>query len=131
MPLMWAHAEYIKLLRSAADGQVFDFIPEVAKRYLGQTKRKQLEVWKPNRQVGAVEPGWTLRIQAPAAFQLHWTDNDWQEVQKTRSTSTILGIEFVDIFIKSEQRAPICFTFYWLEKDKWEGQDYKVTINHH
>jgi glucoamylase len=130
MPLMWAHAEYIKLLRSAADGQVFDFIPEVAKRYPGQTKHKQLEVWKPNRQVSAVEPGWTLRIQAPAAFQLHRTDNDWQEVQKTRSTSTILGIEFVDIFIKPEQQAPICFTFYWPERDKWEGQDYKVTINH-
>jgi len=31
---MWAHAEYIKLLRSAADGKVFDLIPEVADRYL-------------------------------------------------------------------------------------------------
>ena len=34
MPLMWAHAEYVKLLRSAADGKVFDQIPEVAERYL-------------------------------------------------------------------------------------------------
>ncbi|MGH7917373.1 MAG: glycoside hydrolase family 15 protein, partial [Candidatus Binataceae bacterium] len=33
MPLMWAHAEYIKLLRSAADGELFDLIPEVAERY--------------------------------------------------------------------------------------------------
>ena len=33
MPLAWAHAEYIKLVRSAADGQVFDLIPEVADRY--------------------------------------------------------------------------------------------------
>jgi glucoamylase len=30
MPLMWAHAEYVKLLRSAADGKVFDQVPEVA-----------------------------------------------------------------------------------------------------
>jgi glucoamylase len=29
-PLMWAHAEYIKLLRSVRDGQVFDFVPEAA-----------------------------------------------------------------------------------------------------
>ncbi|HJX83970.1 MAG TPA: glycoside hydrolase family 15 protein, partial [Candidatus Angelobacter sp.] len=34
MPLMWAHAEYIKLLRSVADGQVFDRIAPVADRYL-------------------------------------------------------------------------------------------------
>jgi len=31
--LMWAHADYIKLLRSVHDKQVFDFIPEVARRY--------------------------------------------------------------------------------------------------
>src|SRR5208337_3395901 len=28
MPLMWAHAEYIKLLRSVRDGKAFDLIPE-------------------------------------------------------------------------------------------------------
>lgn len=33
MPLMWAHAEYVKLLRSKLDGKVFDLIPEVAERY--------------------------------------------------------------------------------------------------
>jgi glucoamylase len=32
-PLCWAHAEYIKLLRSIRDGQVFDVIPPVAARY--------------------------------------------------------------------------------------------------
>jgi glucoamylase len=54
MPLMWAHAEYIKLLRSAFDGQVFDLIPEVAHRYLSDRREcSALEVWKPNRQVRA------------------------------------------------------------------------------
>jgi len=33
MPLAWAHAEYVKLLRSKTDGAVFDLIPEVAARY--------------------------------------------------------------------------------------------------
>ena len=33
MPLVWTHAEYVKLLRSKADGVVFDLIPEVAARY--------------------------------------------------------------------------------------------------
>lgn len=28
MPLMWAHAEYIKLLRSTADGKVYEAIPD-------------------------------------------------------------------------------------------------------
>ncbi|MDQ6913284.1 MAG: glycoside hydrolase family 15 protein, partial [Verrucomicrobiota bacterium] len=34
MPLVWAHAEYIKLVRSIRDGKVFDMPPATAKRYL-------------------------------------------------------------------------------------------------
>ena len=41
MPLMWAHAEYVKLLRSAMDGKVYDYIPEVAKRYLGNRGKRK------------------------------------------------------------------------------------------
>jgi glucoamylase len=73
MPLMWAHAEYIKLLRSTADGKVYDTIPEVAERYLGQRdKRMQLEVWKLNRQVRFMRVGEILRVQLDAPFTLRW-----------------------------------------------------------
>src|SRR5262249_3578667 len=51
MPLMWAHSEYIKLLRSLADGRAFDFLPPVGERYLAERGRKDLEVWKFNRRV--------------------------------------------------------------------------------
>ena len=34
VPLLWAHAEYIKLLRSVREGRVFDLVPEVADRYI-------------------------------------------------------------------------------------------------
>jgi hypothetical protein len=60
MPLMWAHAEYIKLLRSAMDGQVFDVIPVVADRYQGKKGREDLEIWKPVRQVSRIGPGQTF-----------------------------------------------------------------------
>ena len=33
-PLMWAHSEYVKLLRSVVDNRVFDLIEPVAHRYL-------------------------------------------------------------------------------------------------
>ncbi|MBI4317189.1 MAG: hypothetical protein HY675_01760 [Chloroflexi bacterium] len=129
MPLMWAHAEYIKLLRSACDGQVFDFIPDVATRYLGaRSAVRSLEVWKPNRQVHAVRNGCTLRIQAPAAFRLRWSQDDWQTVNDTPACSTSLGISFLDIPIPPTQQAPIRFTFFWTDGGRWEGQDYEVGI---
>jgi glucoamylase len=36
MPLVWAHAEYLKLRRSLQDGHIFDQPAQVARRYAGQ-----------------------------------------------------------------------------------------------
>ncbi len=128
MPLMWAHAEYIKLLRSCADGQPFDRIPIVEDRYLSGRKRKDLEVWKPNRQLRRMPAGQLLRIQAPSSFRLRWTKDDRQTFEDTHSTDTGLGIHFVDLKLSKSQCAPISFTFYWLNSKKWESRDYAGQI---
>ncbi|HYL12821.1 MAG TPA: hypothetical protein VEV41_07285 [Terriglobales bacterium] len=128
MPLMWAHAEYIKLLRSVRDGRVFDLIPTVADRYLRKRGRNDLEVWKPVRQVRRVRVGQTLRIQAPRPFQLHWSRDDWQSAQDKDSTATLLGIHFLDIPVAAPQTAPIRFTFLWCDNTQWEGRDYEVAV---
>lgn len=128
MPLMWAHAEYIKLLRSVRDGRVFDLIPTVADRYLRKRGRKDIEVWKPVRQVRRVRVGQTLRIQAPRPFQLHWSRDDWQSAQDTDSSATLLGIHFLDIPVTAPQTTPIRFTFLWRDNTRWEGRDYKVAV---
>jgi glucoamylase len=128
MPLMWAHAEYIKLLRSVADGQVFDLIPVVAERYLHGRGSKSLEVWKPIRQVVQVPALNVLRIQAPAPFRLHWSQDEWQTFLDTESKSSGLGIDYVDIPVAEGQRAPLRFTFFWTGNERWEARDYEVRV---
>jgi len=129
MPLLWAHAEYIKLLRSTFDGKVFDSIPEVADRYLGdRSSCKSLEIWKFNRQVGKVKKGRTLRIQALSPFHLHWSKDNWQTAEDTPSQSTALGVDFVDIPIDSQHQEPICFTFFWTLSGNWEQRNYSVMV---
>ncbi len=125
MPLMWAHAEYIKLLRSARDGAVFDLIPAVARRYQNGGRRA-LEIWKFTRQARSVPAGALLRIQADAPFALHWTMDEWRRAQDIRSTPSGLGIEFVDLPVPPGQRAPVRFTFYWPASRRWEGRDFAV-----
>jgi glucoamylase len=125
---MWAHAEYIKLLRSIRDGQVFDRIPIVAERYLNKQGRPDLEVWKPTHRVGTIVAGKVLRIQAQAAFLLHWTSTEWETSQDSVSIDTDLGTHFVDIPVSNQQKAPVRFTFFWTEAQRWEGQDYKVEV---
>ncbi len=128
MPLMWAHAEYIKLLRSAADGQVFDRIDIVAERYLGKRGRTDLEIWKPMRRVSTVSAGEVLRIQTPSAFRVRWTLDNWQAFRDTSSIATGLGVHFVDICVPRQQRAPVRFTFFWTEEQRWEGRNYEVGV---
>lgn len=128
VPLLWAHAEYVKLHRSVADGRVFDLVEPAYDRYVnGNGERKKIEVWKFNRQVAAVTGGTLLRVQAGSPFLLRWTSDEWQHMTDTRSHTTVLGIEFADILLP-RQDAPLRFTFFWVEEDRWEGKDYKVEI---
>jgi glucoamylase len=128
MPLMWAHAEYIKLLRSTADRKIWDLVDPVAERYLNANGRKDIEIWKPNRRVRRVDREQVLRIQAPERFRLHWTLNEWERTEDTDSKESGIGIFYLDIPVPGKQKTPIEFTFYWPDRDEWEGQDYTVEI---
>jgi glucoamylase len=128
MPLMWAHGEYIKLLRSRNDGHVFDLIPEVAERFRPGRKRPQIEIWKFNRRVRSVPAGTKLRVQSHLPFMLHWTNDEWLHSYDTRSNPTAVGLEYVDIDVAVSAHMPIRFTFFWPEQDHWEGRDYMVDI---
>ncbi|HEY6097009.1 MAG TPA: glycoside hydrolase family 15 protein, partial [Candidatus Deferrimicrobium sp.] len=128
-PLMWAHAEYIKLLRSSVDGKVFDLVPEVADRYLsGRRACKPMEIWKHNRQVSSVRHGFILRIQAGAPFLLHWTRNDWGTEEDSHSTPTALGIEYLDIPTLPQQSGRIRFTFFWTDPGRRDGKEFEVAV---
>lgn len=128
MPLVWAHAEYMCLVRSAVDGKVFDLLEPVAERYLAGKGRRDLEIWKTNRQPRAIRPGMTLRVLGTAPFVLHWTANEWQETHDTAARDSELGVHYVDLPTSSGQQAPLRFTFLWTDSGKWEGRDYAVAV---
>jgi glucoamylase len=131
MPLIWAHAEYIKLLRSSSDGRVYDSIPEVSQRYLGERKtRKLVEVWKANRQMLVMGKGRILRIHGGEPFRLRWSSDEWKSQNDTESSGNALEIDFVDLpaAATSVEGVSIRFTFFWLNSNRWEGRDYEVTV---
>lgn len=128
MPLMWAHAEYIKLLRTIADGRVFDWIPAVGDRYLARRGRSDLEIWKPMRQVREIAPGQVLRVQAERPFMLQWSADLWRTVNRSVATATRLGVAYVNLAVLRAQQAPLRFTFFWTTEGSWEGRDYEVRV---
>lgn len=128
MPLMWAHAEYVKLLRSARDGKVFDCLPVVSKRYAEGAPRQRVEVWQFNRRPATVQAGARLVVLAEVSFRLRWTFNDWEESQDTESLGIGDGTAYVELPVGEKQEAPVRFTFYWLDAERWEGEDHAVEV---
>jgi glucoamylase len=127
LPLVWAHAEYVKLARSIADGKVVDWIPEVANRYASRKRRPPpREVWKFSRQPTILPLGWPLRIQAGAPFTLHWSEDAWQSSHDLASTPTSLGLHFVDLPPLEGSLGAYTFTFYWPDSQRWEGRDFSI-----
>jgi len=128
-PLAWAHAEYIRLLRSCQEGQVFDRITPVADRYLNRRGRTDLEVWKFNRQIKSVKAGKTFRIQAAAPFRLRFSLDRWKTIEDRDCVWMSIGIGYADLSLPSSGSGMIDFTFFWTEGRQWEGRDYRVEVH--
>jgi glucoamylase len=129
MPLVWAHAEYLKLVRSLDEGQVFDTPPQPVQRYLKDKIGSPHIIWRFNHQVRYLPHGKSLRIETLAPAQLRWSDDDWKTCAEETSRDTHMGIHVINL-PKSEQAANsnVRFTFYWPQVEQWEGKDFEVRI---
>ncbi|HTV09148.1 MAG TPA: glycoside hydrolase family 15 protein [Candidatus Aquilonibacter sp.] len=93
MPLVWAHAEYIKLLRSLHEGAVWGRIPQTEERYLRQGRNANFQIWTPEQQRGWMSPGKDLRIDLPVPARLSWSSGSWSG--EARTTDSGLGLHTV------------------------------------
>ncbi|MFN2292261.1 MAG: glucan 1,4-alpha-glucosidase [Anaerolineae bacterium] len=129
MPLVWAHSEYVKLLRSLHEGRVFDTPPQTAQRYIEQGVGSNLSIWCFNQKLRTMLAGTTLRLEVPAAATVHWTADDWQTKHDTETEDTGLGVHLADIATAElPAGTELKFTFYWPDQSQWEGSDYSIQI---
>ncbi|HET9147212.1 MAG TPA: glycoside hydrolase family 15 protein, partial [Acetobacteraceae bacterium] len=129
MPLVWAHAEYIKLLRSLADGAVFDMSPLTVQRYQREKRRPRLRDWRESWRRGSIPQGQILRVELCEAATLHWSADDWRTTQDTRLEEIGLGIFAAELPTQAlKSGAAIRFT--WCRADgSWRGQDFSVLVS--
>lgn len=129
MPLVWAHAEYVKLLRSLRDGAVFDMPPQTVRRYLVEKVASPHACWRFNNKIRSFPAGKTLRIEVPAPAMVHWSADGWRNTEDTRTRDTGLGIHIIDLpTAPLPPGSEVRFTFYWPEADRWEGTDFEVQV---
>jgi glucoamylase len=128
-PLVWAHSEYIKLVRSLRDGKIFDQSPQTVKRYRVEKRRAAHWEWRFNNKCRIVPKEKVLRIALQARAVIHWSKDGWQTAQDLPTQDTGLGIHFADL--PTDRMDPghtVQFTFFWPDVQRWENVDFAVNI---
>jgi glucoamylase len=127
-PLVWAHAEYIKLRRSLRDGKIFDQPPQTVQRYVVEKRKAEYFEWRLNNKCRTMPGGKKLRIVLPAPALVHWSFDGWNTTHDT-TTRDPLGVYVADLPSNAlAEGREIVFTFYWLQEQRWEGMDYTVGV---
>jgi glucoamylase len=131
VPLVWAHAEYLKLLRSAGDGKVFDRIDPVYERYCEPEGRKRtrgdLEIYSRKRPIQKIAAGNTLRILDEKRFELTWSADGWKTTHVTASRSLGSAGFSVDV-VAGAENGLLSWTQRWPEQDSWLGYNVDVKV---
>ncbi len=128
MPLAWAHSEYIKLLRSRQDGEVFDRVGPVYNRYSAARRELPIEIFKRSHVLTKIAAGKTMRIIDCSPFRVLWSQDDWATQQTLDSKYMGECVCYADIPIGPQAPADLVFTLYWPQEDRWEGRNYEVPI---
>jgi glucoamylase len=141
-PLVWAHAEYIKLLRSVVDGKIFDTVSAVAERYAvaegARTFRSNIDIFQVQRPIAQMKAGVTLRIVNQHRFDVKYTLDNWHTTHEANSRVVGYPGSFVDIETPDHEEGgsgkELTFTIHWPATDEisdhWLGHNVTVQLMH-
>jgi glucoamylase len=129
MPLVWAHAEHIKLLRSLRDNAVFDMPPQTLDRYVKNTPPPAPIVWRQTAQVERIATGRILRLEFLEPARVHWSTDNWKTVLDGPAVATGLGCYILDLPNGGLGGEGIVrFTMFWPQQNRWEGVNFEVAV---
>jgi len=129
MPLVWAHAEYLKLCRSLEEGCVFD-MPELAQaRYARGGRRSRFAGWRLSGKRRCLPAGKVLRVETTAPATVHWSDDGWRSVHDLDTRDTTAGMQVADLPTADlAEGSQVLFTLFWRDAGRWEGEDFAVQV---
>jgi glucoamylase len=130
MPLVWAHAEHIKLLRSLRDGAVFDTPPQSYARYVKSKPGPAPIVWRKTSKISQISVGRILRLEFLEPASVHWSSDNWAITTDSECHATGLGTFICDLPTQSlAAGSEVSFTILWTQQGKWEGTNFMVAIS--
>lgn len=129
MPLVWAHSEHIKLLRSLRDGAVFDMPPQTFQRYVKGEPAPAPRVWRTNSSIDTVISGRILRFEFNEEAIVRWSTDGWITANDSPAADTQIGTHIVDLpTAELPIGSTVFFTIFWMQGNIWEGRDFQIEI---
>jgi glucoamylase len=128
IPLVWAHAEYVKLCASLHAGRIFDMPDHTMERYIHGNVKSKLDIWRSDLTCHYLNKGNSLRIETREQVQVTWSADGWQTVNKTDCKDSGLGLYFTDLPAKELPGNDVVFTFYYPGKQTWHGTNFNLNI---
>ncbi|WP_240494291.1 glycoside hydrolase family 15 protein [Pantoea sp. 1.19] len=128
MPLIWAHAELIKLIWTQKTGKPIEQLPCVAARYADNPTTPAVFHWRDSVRSEALPRGRALWIEASEPFLLHFGLDGWQDVQEKPSQPAGLGMHGVQLDAAALTGATLQFTRRF-DTRGWEGQNWSLDLH--
>lgn len=129
MPLVWAHAEYLKLLHARQKMRPVEMLQSVEAHLRGRRSMAKAWHWRPGTPFAALPEGRDLVIDLPTAFVLHLGYDGWQSVEDRLSSPLQFGRQGVRLTARDfAGRHSVDFTFYTIGAARWVGENYRVML---
>jgi glucoamylase len=127
MPLVWTHAEYLKLVASRRLKRPFDRPTAVWERYHGERPRLTRVIWSEQAPALELPEGCALTIALTEAGAVRWGVDGWQEVREQSTTANSLGLHVLDIdTVRLHAGRWVDMTYRGAAA--WTGRDFRIGV---
>jgi glucoamylase len=143
MPLVWAHAEFLKLLVARERGRPVEWLDRIERHFghraigrpgasaageaTGRRAGASLWHWREEAPVTELPRGKTLAIEDRVPFTVHLGFDGWQRTEDRRAVPTPFGLWSVILTHEELARADeLNFTRYY--ETQWENVDHRVRL---
>jgi len=128
MPLVWAHAEFLKLALAVQRGRPIERLSLVAQHFRS-APRSELVHWRDDAPCLRIPADTRISIEAGEAFELHYGRDAWQDVRDAQSVPLAFGLHGVRLDPRRlAARRSLEFTRRFLGPRGWEQRDWQVHI---
>src|SRR5580658_4141627 len=127
MPLVWAHAEFLKLIASRMLKRPFDRPSTLWQRYGGERPPLTHVIWceQAPAQELPEDSRLTVALRAPGA--VHYGFDGWQDIREVNTTPNSLGLHLVEIDTP-RLRAGRRIDLTYHSGGAWAGRDFRIRV---